>query len=258
MVDSGADCATPAGGDAQCRMEPLASTAWAPATGRPEQLLILLHGVGACAADMAPLAQGLRRAFPQSLALAFDGPEPFDGGAGIAARQWFSVQGVSEASRPARVAAALPRLAQAVRAAQAASGVGPQATALFGFSQGAIMALELAQVDDGLAGRVLAFGGRYAALPDHAPQHTTIHLLHGADDPVMPAALARAAIERLAALHGDATIDIADGVGHELAPVLLQCALQRLRSHIPHRTWAAALGAVPGLAERQRGAVLDD
>lgn len=52
-------------------------------------------------------------------------------------------------------------------------------------------------------------------------------------------------------LHGDATIAIATDVGHVLAPVLVERALFRLRNHIPHRTWAAALGMVPGLAHRQ-------
>jgi hypothetical protein len=33
--------------------------------------------------------------------------------------------------------------------------------------------------------------------------------------------------------------------------VLVERALFRLRNHIPHRTWAAALGMVPGLAHRQ-------
>ena len=52
-------------------------------------------------------------------------------------------------------------------------------------------------------------------------------------------------------LHGDATIAIATDVGHVLAPVLVERALFRLRNHIPHRTWAAAMGQVPGLAARQ-------
>jgi phospholipase/carboxylesterase len=45
------------------------------------------------------------------------------------------------------------------------------------------------------------------------------------------------------ALQGDATIDIAHGVGHELHPALIERALFRLRNHIPLRTWRAALGA---------------
>lgn len=222
---------------------------WLPASGRPEQLMLLLHGWGASAADMAPLALALQAAFPQAALLAPQGFESVDGG--LAGRQWFSLDGVTEDTRPARVAAVLPRLADWVRAAQQASGVGPAATALVGFSQGAILALELAQLHDGIAGRVLSFAGRYATLPSVPLAHTTLHFFHGATDTVIPAAQSRLAMERLAALQGDATIDIASGVGHALPPVLVQCAVQRLQTHIPHRTWMAAMGAVPGLAGRQ-------
>jgi phospholipase/carboxylesterase len=222
---------------------------WLPAAGRPEQLMVLLHGWGASAADMAPLATALRREFPQAALLAPEGFEPVD--SGLAGRQWFSLAGITEANRADRVAVVLPRLADWLRAAQAATGLGPVATALVGFSQGAIMSLELVQLHDGIAGRVLSFSGRYATLPEQPLAHTTLHYFHGADDPVIPAAQSRLAMQRQAALHGDATIDIASGVGHELPPVLMQCALQRLRGHIPHRTWAAAMGAAPGLAARE-------
>ena len=221
----------------------------ATTTGRPEQLMLLLHGWGAGAADMAPLALTLQAAFPQAALLAPQGFEPVDNG--LAGRQWFSLDGVTDANRPARVAAVLPRLADWVRAAQQASGVGPAATALVGFSQGAILALELAQLHDGLAGRVLSFAGRYATLPAVPLSQTTLHFFHGATDTVIPAAQSRLAMERLAALQGDATIDIASGVGHSLPPALMHCAVQRLQTHIPHRTWMAAMGAVPGLAGRQ-------
>jgi phospholipase/carboxylesterase len=225
---------------------------WLPATGRPEQLMLLLHGWGAGAADMAPLALALRQAFAQAAVLAPEGFDPVD--SGLAGRQWFSLQGVTEDNRPARVAAVLPRLADWVRAAQQASGVGPAATALVGFSQGAILALELAQLHDGICGRVLSFAGRYARLPEAPLAHATLHFFHGATDTVIPAAQSRLAMERQAAMQGDATIDIASGVGHALPPALVQCAVQRLQTHIPHRTWMAAMGTVPGLAQRQAGA----
>ena len=224
---------------------------WLPLHGRAEQLMLLLHGWGARAADMAPLARQLRLAFPQAAMLAPEGFEPADpGGPG---RQWFSLTGVTEDNRPARVAALLPRLSAWVRAAQQATGLGPVHTALVGFSQGAILALELAQAEDGLAGRVLSFAGRYAQLPAVASACTTLHFFHGADDAVTPATQSRLAIERLAALHGDATLDIAQGVGHALPPALVATAIGRLQTHIPHRTWQAALGQVPGLAARQAG-----
>ena len=224
---------------------------WLPLHGRAEQLMLLFHGGGARAADMAPLARQLRLAFPQAAMLAPEGFEPAD--AGGPGRQWFSLRHITDGNRPARVAAVLPRLAAWVRAAQQATGLGPVHTALLGFSQGAILALELAQADDGLAGRVLAFAGQYARLPTVAPAGTTLHFFHGADDAVIPAAQSRLAIERLAALQGDATLDIAQGVGHALPPALIATAIGRLQTHIPHRTWQAALGQVPGLATRQAG-----
>ena len=222
---------------------------WLPATGRPAQLMVLLHGWGAGAADMAPLALALRAAFPQAALLAPQGFEPVE--TGLAGRQWFSLAGATEDTRPARVAVVLPRLADWLHAAQQASGIGPAATALVGFSQGAILALELAQLQDGIAGRVLSFAGRYATLPSVPLAQTTLHFFHGATDTVIPAAQSRLAMQRVAAMQGDATLDIASGVGHTLAPDLVQCAVQRLQTHIPHRTWMAAMGAVPGLAGRQ-------
>ena len=105
-----------------------------------------------------------------------------------------------------RVAAILPTLQRKVHEWQQATGVGPAATALAGFSQGAICALELVQRHDGLAGRVLAFSGRYARLPMQAPRETTLHIFHGGADPVIPALHARAIIERMSAIGGDAKI----------------------------------------------------
>ncbi|MDE2080840.1 MAG: esterase [Burkholderiales bacterium] len=214
---------------------------WLPAQGAPEQLIVLLHGWGGRAVAMLPLAQALRAAFPQAALLAPDAPHAHDeGGRG---RQWYSIRDLGPANWPARVAAVLTTLEPWVREQQRRLGVGPAATALGGFSQGAILALALAAQSDGIAGRVLAFGGRYVALPDAAPRHTTVHLFHGGADAVIPPSGSREAFEHLAALQGDATLDIADGVGHVLHAALIDCALQRLRSHIPLRTWQAALGA---------------
>jgi phospholipase/carboxylesterase len=212
---------------------------WLPPLRPAPQLLILLHGAGAGGTAMLPLAVALRVAFPQAAIVAPDAP---DG-------QWFSVAGIDEQNRVDRVQAVLPALHDWIVATQDRLAVGPQATAIAGFSQGAILALELVRRHDGLAGRVLAFGGRYASLPDAAPQCTTIHLLHGAGDEVIPADHARAALGHLGVLHGDATLDIAQGVGHVLHPALVDAAVQRLQTHIPQRTWRAALGAAATLPD---------
>lgn len=216
---------------------------WLPATGAPEQLILLLHGWCSDGAAMAPLAQALRGRFPQAAVLAPDGPHPAD--PGKRGRQWYSVDGLDLSNWPGRVEAALPALQDWVHAQQRRLGVGPAATALGGFSQGAILSLALAQREDGIAGRVLAFGGCYTVPPVAAPRHTTVHLFHGGADLVIPADGSRQALAWLAELQGDATLDIAEGIGHELHAALVGCALQRLQTHIPMRTWQAALGAAP-------------
>jgi phospholipase/carboxylesterase len=214
-----------------------------PLAGRAEQLLILLPGWQDAPSSMLPLARALRGAFAQALVL---------GPAGLVPRFPEDEGVVAPGEPPAALADTLDCLRDWIAAAQQASGVGPAATALAGFGEGALAALELSSACDGLVGRVLAFGGRYATLPARAPEETTIHLFHGADDAMVPVALARAALERLGALGGDATIDIAGTTGHVLAPVLVDCALHRLRTHIPARTWAAALGAVPAAVRKAR------
>lgn len=222
-------------------MTDLATLEFLPDEGTEiKQLFILLHGVGGTPHTLASLIQALRTAFPASAILAPAGFERYDGGGN--GRQWFSVRGVDEDNRPERVAQALPPLVDYVRAAQARFGLLQSDTALAGFSQGAIMALEAVQAHDGLAGRVLAFSGRYARLPKVPPQYTTIHLLHGADDTVMNVTYAQTAQAWLDSLHGDCTIDVANHVGHELHPALVQCAIERLQTCVPLRSWEAALG----------------
>ncbi|MBI5430507.1 MAG: esterase [Nitrosomonadales bacterium] len=212
-----------------------------PKTRAVRQLFILLHGVGATPSDLAPLANTLRDAFPDAAFLLPGGTFPFDGGG--SRRQWFSINGVTEANRPARVAEAIPALHALVRQAQGRFRVLQPDTALVGFSQGAIMALEFSVAHDGSIGRVVAFSGRFAQLPDKAPGLTTLHLLHGEDDPVIPVRHAYAAYDRLTDVHGDATLDVASAVGHEIHAALAGRAVYRLQTCVPLRSWKQALGS---------------
>jgi phospholipase/carboxylesterase len=180
-------------------------------TSAPQGLLLLFHGVGSNAEDMAPLGETLGHLLPQTWVVSVRSPDRSDFGSGW---QWFSVQGVTEAKRPARVAAAMPRFVDAVRACQEESGVAPNATALIGFSQGAIMALESTQEAPPPARRVIAIAGRFAQSPRVAPSQLDVHLLHGEQDRVMPAALAADAAAQWRALGGAGTLDVFPGLGH--------------------------------------------
>jgi phospholipase/carboxylesterase len=224
------------------------TTTHLPRSGAVELLFALHHGVGASALHMAPLAARLAAEYPQAAVVCLDGPQPFDAGApGSGGFQWFSVQGITEANRPDQVAQALPGFVATLRALQQRFGVSWQCTALAGFSQGAIMSLEAVQAEPHLAGRVLAFSGRHVTAPVHAPVDTTVHLFHGMDDRVIPPGPAIDSAERLVALGGDVTANVLPGLAHELHPLLIDQAIEQLRTFLPKRVWRQAMSEAPVL-----------
>jgi phospholipase/carboxylesterase len=212
-------------------------------TAPPSLMFLLFHGVGGTPQAMAPFRQALGAEYPDALLVSVAAPQPFDGGG--PGRQWFSVVGINEDNRPQRVATALPGFIGTVRELQARHAMPWQRTALVGFSQGAIMALEAVQAEPQLAGRVLAFSGRHATPPDHAPADTCVHLLHGLDDRVVPPGPAIDSAERLVALGGDVTADVLPGIGHEPHPQLIAKAIEQLRGFLPKRVWRDAVADAP-------------
>ncbi|MBL0728757.1 esterase [Piscinibacter sp. HJYY11] len=215
-----------------------------PPSGPTELLFLLFHGVGEDASKMTPLAQRLAAEYPQAAVICLNAPDPFEGEGGQG-WQWFSPAGLTEASRVERVAAALPRFIAVVRAVQQQFHMGWERTALAGFSQGAVMSLEAVQAEPQLAGRVLAFAGRHATPPAHAPVDTTVHLFHGMTDRVIPPGPAIDSAERLVALGGDVTADVLPHIGHELHPALMDKAIEQLRTFLPKKVWREAMSDAP-------------
>ena len=230
-----------------------------PAEGVPPQLLfVLLHGVGQSAGHLAPLARRLAAEYPGAAVVGLDAPQRCDAVPGAAGFQWFATQGLTEATRIERVAQALPALVAEVRGLTAHHGLDWERTALVGFSQGAIMALEAVQAEPRLAGRVLAFSGRHTAAPTHAPADTTVHLFHGMADTVVPPAAVVDSAQSLVALGGDVTADVLPGIAHELHPALVDKALTQLRTFIPKKVWRAAMSEAPVLARMASSRELGD
>lgn len=228
--------------------DPTLPIEWLPEQGRPEQLIVLMHGWAQDAQAWLPVAQALRDRFAQAAILAPQSPLAADGGRH--GRQWYSIQGLEPGAEwRRRVDGAVERLVPWVRRQQQRLGVGGPATAIGGFSQGAVIALHMACAHDGLCGRVLGFGGRMVEPPEHIPRQTTFHLFHGSADRIFPVEHPRLLLDHLGQHQGDGTLDVAEGVGHEIHPALVDCLIHRLTSHIPLRTWQAALGAAPAGSE---------
>ncbi|MCT4701439.1 esterase [Enterobacteriaceae bacterium H20N1] len=208
-----------------------------------KQLLLLFHGVGDNPVAMGEIGSWFAPEFPDALVVSIGGPAPSGPHPG---REWFSVAGVTEENRQGRIDAVMPTFIELVRYWQKQSGVTANATALIGFSQGAMMALEGIKAEPALASRVVAFSGRYAELPQQIPASTTIHLIHGDEDNVINVKHAFDAAEALERIGGDFTLDVIDDLGHAIDDRSIQIALDHLRYTVPKHYFDEALsGGTP-------------
>lgn len=192
---------------------------------QPEQaqrLVLLFHGVGDSANGMAALGRYFADALADACVVSLNGPESTEWGAG---RQWFSVQGVTEENRQARVDAAIPGFLSTVRHWQDKVGVDAAHTVLVGFSQGTIMSLEALKANPRIAGTVIAFSGRFASLPESALTPAVVHFIHGEQDSVILPVHAQAAAQRMHSLGSAHSLDMIAGVGHSIDGLMLQQAL---------------------------------
>jgi phospholipase/carboxylesterase len=210
--------------------------------GQARQLILLFHGVGSNPQSVRGLGERLASEFPNAAVIAPRAPHPTGNPNGF---QWFNVLGVTEANRLERVAGALPGFVDQIQEWQRETGVAASATALVGFSQGAIMSLEAAKLPNACAGRIVSIGGRFASLPVNALADTTIHFLHGKEDVVIPYSNTVLAAHHLRELGCDITAEVLPFIGHEIHPELIDLVVMKLTTHIPNRIWAKALEAVP-------------
>lgn len=192
---------------------------------RPSTLILLFHGVGSSAANLVPLGRYIADAIPHAMVVSVDGAHPSSQGSG---REWFSVSGVTEENRPARVAQALPAFAAQVAQWQAEAGLGPSHTQLVGFSQGAIMSLESTQASP-LAHGVVAVAGRFAQPPRQADAAVKFRFIHGELDGVIAPRFSLDAVEQLKAFGADASAQLVPGLGHGIDARAARLVAEALR-----------------------------
>lgn len=191
---------------------------------QPAQLVLLFHGVGSSADNLVPLGGAIAQACPDAFVVSVNGPNRSTLGSG---REWFSVVGITEENRPERIANAMPLFREAVAHWQKASTIGPAATVLVGFSQGAIMSLETTQGETELppAQRVIALAGRFAQPVRRAPAGLKFHLIHGEQDGVVPTQSSVDAARELKGAGADVTLDLLPGLGHGIDARALRLAI---------------------------------
>ncbi|MFN4153357.1 MAG: alpha/beta hydrolase [Paracoccaceae bacterium] len=218
-------------------MRALKSARRGVAQGRAKSVVVFVHGYGADGADLLGLADPLAPHLPDTAFYAPDAPEPCAGnGFG---RQWFSIpwlDGSSEADSRAGLMRAAKDMNGFLDGVLVAEGLGPEALALVGFSQGAMMALHVAPRRAEAVAGVVAISGRLLApdlLAAEAVVKPPVLLIHGDEDPVVPFADMSLAGKALTGAGFEVFGHVMQGTGHGIAPDGLGVALQFLRERLP-------------------------
>ena len=183
-----------------------------------DSLVIFLHGIGSRGAELAPLASKWGETLPRTAFEMPDAPTRF--AAGTKGHQWFSVDGISNDNRAARVKAARPAFDALIAAAMERHGLTnrPDRVAVVGFSQGAIMALDAVASGRWSFAAVVGFSGRLAVDPaQSAATKSNVLLIHGGSDPVIPATESLRAEDILSRAGFSVSARILPGLGHTIS-----------------------------------------
>jgi phospholipase/carboxylesterase len=168
-------------------MAELDGPGWGPASkGRPKQLVVLCHGLGADGHDLIDLAPAWSHAVPDALFVSVDAPFLHESGFG---RQWWSVGDRSPPVVEAGVRRAAGFLNAFIDAELSRLELGAEDYALMGFSQGAMTVLFSGLRRRAAPRAVLAFSGALIApekLGAELANRTPVLLVHGEADDVVP------------------------------------------------------------------------
>ena len=206
------------------------------AQGQARSLVVFLHGYGADGADLLGLADVMAPQLPDAVFVAPDAADRCAGGG--FGYQWFPIprfDGSTDAERNAGIANAARDLNGFLDARLLEEGLTDARLALVGFSQGAMMSLEIAPRRVPALAAVVAISGllmRPEALAADAVVKPPVLLIHGDQDPVVPFDEMARAGDALVAAGFQTFGHVMQGTGHGIAPDGLGVALQFLQERL--------------------------
>ena len=189
-----------------------------PAAGAPlRQLVVLLHGYGADGTDLIDLGRFWQALLPEAAFIAPHAPEPlpFEGFGG---RQWFALDERTPAEYRIGAGTAQPVLDRFLDKTLADFALDGSALALFGFSQGAMMALQCGLRRKVPPAAILAYSGLLPGADrlQGVQKQSPVLIVHGEDDDVVPSYHAGAAHRALSDSGIDASLHELPGLAHSI------------------------------------------
>jgi phospholipase/carboxylesterase len=201
--------------------------------GKPEYIVLFLHGVGADGNDLIGLADEFSDILPNAQ---FVSPHaPFHCDMAPMGRQWFSLQSREVAHMLTGIGASAPLLNQFIDATLATYGLGVEKLIVIGFSQGTMMALHTLLRRPVACAAIIGYSGAMIASKQLVQDITCkppVCLVHGEEDMVVPFA---ALPDAEAALHkAGVTVEAyaVEGLGHTISGEGIITAREFLKRHL--------------------------
>ena len=185
--------------------------------GKPQQLVIMLHGVGSDGNDLIGVAPYFQKILPAAFFISPHAPFAFD--MAPTGHQWFSLQDDSLAARLAGAQTAAPILDAFIDQQLAATGLADDRLALVGFSQGTMMALHVGLRRANPMAGILGYSGMLVApelLAESIKSRPPVYLVHGDADEVVPVGALPEAVAGLDTVGVDVKFHSCPGLGHGL------------------------------------------
>ena len=212
-------------------MMELRANRWGPASGgTARQLIVLCHGVGADGHDLIGLAPHWGGIFPDAAFSAPDAPEPYD--SAPSGRQWWAIGDRNPVHMASGAAKAQLLLDAFIDAELIRLSLPPDASALMGFSQGAMMVLYAGLRRATPPRAILAYSGALVAPEQLAARRNSapVLLVHGESDQVVPAFRSRDAAAALRAAGVPVETLFIPELGHGIDPAGLDAGAAALRA----------------------------
>lgn len=188
--------------------------------GKPDSLVVFLHGYGSNGADLISLAPYWAKALPGTAFVSPNAIEPAPQAPG--GYQWFPIANLDPRLMESGARQAAPSVDRFLDKELERYGLDDSRLVLVGFSQGTMMALFVGLRRRTPPAAILGFSGVLVAgrtLKEEAgPTAPPILLVHGDQDPVIPVGAMFDSAEALAAAGFGAQWHVSYGLPHSIGP----------------------------------------
>lgn len=186
-----------------------------PATGgKPDSLVVLIHGYGADGEDLLALGRAWSSLLPTTVFVSPHGPLECEENPG--GRQWFGLRDWDPSRIIKEIQAITPSFNKYIDSLLATYHLSPSRVGFVGFSQGAMIALHIALSRPQCAG-VVAYSGAFLDDPTELKvAKPPVLLVHGEEDPVLSPSLSQAAEARLKMLGVPVTLSLLPQLDHQI------------------------------------------